>query len=309
MGNKPLHPLVLCSGLACNLLSSICIVFVNKWIYVHYGFPNMTLTCLHFIVTTIGLQICSFFNVFHPKSLPIKSMIPLSLSFCGFVVLTNLSLQYNTVGTYQLIKTLTTPCIIFIHTLFYGRSYSTNIKLTLIPITLGVFLNSYYDVKFNLIGTVFAGTGVLVTSLYQVWVGTKQQEFGVNSMQLLNYQAPLSAVILLVMIPFFEPVTGKGGVLSHWPAEVVGLVFLSGVIAFSVNLTIFWIIGNTSPVTYNMVGHMKFCITLIGGYLLFSDSMKPHQFLGVCSTFFGITLYTYLKLEEQKTPKRIINKI
>ncbi len=28
------------------------------------------------------------------------------------------------------------------------------------------------------------------------------------------------------------------------------MVFLSGVVAFSVNLSIFWIIGNTSPVTY-----------------------------------------------------------
>lgn len=37
-----------------------------------------------------------------------------------------------------------------------------------VPITLGVILNSYYDVRFNLLGTVFAALGVLVTSLYQV---------------------------------------------------------------------------------------------------------------------------------------------
>ena len=37
-----------------------------------------------------------------------------------------------------------------------------------IPITLGVFLNSYYDVKFNIFGTFFAGAGVLVTSFYQI---------------------------------------------------------------------------------------------------------------------------------------------
>ena len=37
-----------------------------------------------------------------------------------------------------------------------------------IPIGTGVFLNSYYDLKFNLIGIVFASVGVLVTSLYQV---------------------------------------------------------------------------------------------------------------------------------------------
>ena len=37
-----------------------------------------------------------------------------------------------------------------------------------IPIAVGVFLNSYYDVKFNIIGIVFASIGVFVTSLYQV---------------------------------------------------------------------------------------------------------------------------------------------
>lgn len=136
MQGKALHPALLTFCLVGNLLSSICIVFVNKWIYVHYKFPNMTLTCLHFVITSLGLQLCSFFNVFNQRSLPIKSMVPLSLSFCGFVVLTNLSLQYNTIGTYQLIKTMTTPCIICIHTFFYGRTYSAKVKATLVWIIL-----------------------------------------------------------------------------------------------------------------------------------------------------------------------------
>ena len=36
------------------------------------------------------------------------------------------------------------------------------------PIILGVFLNSWYDVRFNVTGMVFALLGVLVTALYQV---------------------------------------------------------------------------------------------------------------------------------------------
>lgn len=37
-----------------------------------------------------------------------------------------------------------------------------------IPISLGVFINSYYDIKFNIIGTIFALLGVAVTSVYQI---------------------------------------------------------------------------------------------------------------------------------------------
>ncbi|MGH0139603.1 UNVERIFIED_CONTAM: hypothetical protein FKN15_014706 [Acipenser sinensis] len=156
------------TGLVANLLSSICIVFINKWIYVHYGFPNMSLTLIHFVVTWLGLYVCHKLDVFAPKRLQPTKMILLALSFCGFVVFTNLALQNNTIGTYQLAKAMTTPVIIVIQTAYYKKTFSTKIKLTLIPITLGVLLNSYYDVKFNFLGILFATLGVFVTSLYQV---------------------------------------------------------------------------------------------------------------------------------------------
>ncbi|XP_060021436.1 solute carrier family 35 member E3 isoform X2 [Lagenorhynchus albirostris] len=209
------------AGLLLNLLVSICIVFLNKWIYVHYGFPNMSLTLVHFVVTWLGLYVCQKLDMFAPKSLPPSKLLLLALSFCGFVVFTNLSLQNNTIGTYQLAKAMTTPVIIVIQTFCYKKTFSTKIQLTLIPITVGVILNSYYDVKFNFLGTVFAALGVLVTSLYQVWVGAKQHELQVNSMQLLYYQAPMSSAMLLVAVPFFEPVFAEGGIFGPWSVSAL----------------------------------------------------------------------------------------
>ena len=118
-----------------NISSSISIVMLNKWIYTHYGFPNITLTFIHFLVTFLGLKVCEFMNIFNPKRIPIRDCLPLAISFCGFVVLTNLSLQHNTVGTYQLIKVLTTPCIMFIHTYMYNKEYSSQYRITLVSET------------------------------------------------------------------------------------------------------------------------------------------------------------------------------
>lgn len=70
-----------------------------------------------------------------------------------------------------------------------------------------------------------------------------------------------------------------------------------------VNLSIYWIIGNTSPVTYNMFGHFKFCITLCGGYVLFKDPLSFNQGLGILCTLFGILAYTHFKLSEQEGSK------
>ncbi|XP_030856157.1 solute carrier family 35 member E3 isoform X1 [Strongylocentrotus purpuratus] len=301
--------LLISISLVINLCSSILIVFLNKWLYRNHGFPNITLTFLHFLMTSLGLVFCLMLGLFQRKSIPIKNVLPLSLTFCGFVVLTNLSLQNNTVGTYQLAKAMTTPCILIIQTAIYRKTYSTRVKLTLIPITMGVIVNSFYDVRFNVIGTVFATAGVLVTSVYQVWVGTKQREFQVNSMQLLFYQAPLSAFLLLFVIPFCEPIIGEGGLFSSWPPQVYGLVLASCCVAFSVNLSIYWIIGNTSPITYNMVGHAKFCLTLLGGFFLFHEPLAFNQLGGVGLTLSGIVIYTHFKVQEQnqeetKTPAK-----
>ncbi|XP_062587709.1 solute carrier family 35 member E3-like [Saccostrea cucullata] len=283
-----------------NISASISIVLLNKWIYTVHGFPNVSLTCLHFIVTTLGLYVCKNLDIFQPKSVPISKMIPLALTFCGFVVFTNLSLESNTVGTYQLIKMLTTPCIMVIQTLFYSKSFSTSIRLTVVPIALGVTLYSYYDVKFNLLGIFYASIGVLVTSLYQVWVGEKQHELQINSMQLLYYQAPLSAFLLMFVIPIIDgPVYSIHGAMGHWEISTLGVVFLSGLIAFCVNLSIFWIIGNTSPMTYNMAGHLKFCVTLLLGWFIFHDSLTFIQMSGIVFTLTGVTAYTHLKLKEQ----------
>ncbi|XP_077400699.1 solute carrier family 35 member E3 [Vanacampus margaritifer] len=291
------------AGMLANLLSSICIVFINKWIYVQYGFPNMTLTLVHFLVTWLGLFLCQMMDIFSPKRLPLRKIVWLALSFCGFVAFTNLSLQNNTIGTYQLAKVMTTPVIIFIQTAWYKKSFSNKIKLTLVPITIGVILNSYYDVRFKMLGIIFATLGVLVTSLYQVWVGAKQHELQVNSMQLLYYQAPLSSGFLLAIIPFFEPLTGDEGIFGPWSLPALMTVFFSGVVAFMVNLSIYWIIGNTSAVTYNMFGHFKFCITLVGGYLIFQDPLSLNQALGIVCTLVGLLSYTYIKLSEQEEGK------
>ncbi|XP_078532737.1 solute carrier family 35 member E3 [Lissotriton helveticus] len=291
------------AGLLVNLLASTCIVFLNKWLYVRHGFPNLTLTLLHFVFTSLGLCVCRQANLFCPKSLAPRRVVGLALSFCGFVVFTNLSLQSNSIGTYQLVKAMTTPVIIVIQRVWYRKTFSTRIQLTLIPITLGVILNSYYDVKFNLLGLVYAALGVVVTSLYQVWVGAKQHELQVNSMQLLYYQAPMSSVMLMAVVPMFEPVIGEGGIFGPWSLDALSLVLLSGIIAFSVNLSIYWIIGTTSPVTYNMFGHFKFCITLLGGYILFQDPLSLNQGLGISCTLLGILAYTHFKLQEQEENK------
>eukprot|EP00047_Mylnosiga_fluctuans_P020544 m.93456 g.93456 ORF g.93456 m.93456 type:complete len:323 (+) comp8538_c0_seq1:2133-3101(+) len=289
-----------------NYLSSISIVFLNKVVY-NYGFPNLALTLLHFLVTFIGLRICASLGIFEIKKVNIPAVIPLCLSFCGFVVLTNYSLQYNTVGFYQLAKVLTTPCIVVIQSLYYNTTFSWPIKLSLLPICVGVALASNADTSTTTTGLIFAIAGVFVTSFYQIWVQTKQKELDLNPYQLLYYQAPISSVMLAAILPFLEPPFEPQGVFgSNWPSEAWGAVFGSAIVAFVVNLSIFVVIGRTSPITYNVLGHFKLCTVIAGGFLIFGDPLNRAQGMGIVLTLIGVFTYTHLKLNEPKAPAKTV---
>lgn len=131
-------------ALVLNISVSIAIVLTNKWLYTIVGFPNMTLTFMHFVSTFSCLYLCQLFGVFTVKTVPIKSMIPLAICFCGFVVLTNLSLETNSVGTYQVAKVMTTPCILVIQYYFYGKSTNFTTLLTVVIFLLVIKYCYYY---------------------------------------------------------------------------------------------------------------------------------------------------------------------
>jgi solute carrier family 35 protein E3 len=121
-------------SLLVNLMSAVGLIQLNKYIYLNYAFPNMALTCLHFVVTFVGLFLTYRLGSrqFSVKRVPIGKMLPMAVSSCLSVVLTNYSLQYNSVGTYQCFKTFNTPGVVIISYYFYKKHYSTRVILTIV---------------------------------------------------------------------------------------------------------------------------------------------------------------------------------
>eukprot|EP00698_Gefionella_okellyi_P020036 TRINITY_DN6236_c0_g1_i1.p1 TRINITY_DN6236_c0_g1~~TRINITY_DN6236_c0_g1_i1.p1 ORF type:complete len:328 (+),score=64.42 TRINITY_DN6236_c0_g1_i1:24-986(+) len=281
-----------------NVASSIGIVFSNKVVFKTFAWNFGTaLTFVHFVITFLGLFACERAGVFQRKEISIRAILPMCFAFCGFVVLNNLSLLYNSVGFYQICKVLTTPVIMVIQTCFYHTSFPARIKLSLIPVLLGVLIATVTDVEVNFVGTVYALSAVVVTSMYQIWSGTKQKELQVNSMQLLLYQSPISAVMLLFLIPVFDNV---GALVKYtYTSTAISAILFSAVLAFFVNLSIFLVIARTSPVTYNVVGHFKLTLIILGGWFFFDATLDYRNMFGVALTLVGVFIYTHFKMEDQ----------
>jgi solute carrier family 35, member E3 len=73
---------------------------------------------------------------------------------------------------------------------------------------------------------------------------------------------------------------------------------LSCLISVSVNFSTFLVIGKTSPVTYQVLGHLKTCLVLTFGYALLHDPFRWRNILGILIAVIGMVSYSYFCTRE-----------
>lgn len=79
-----------------------------------------------------------------------------------------------------------------------------------------------------------------------------------------------------------------------------GFILLSCLIAVSVNFSTFLVIGKTSPVTCQVLGHLKTCLVLAFGYTLLHDPFTSRNIVGILVAIVGMGLYSYFCTHETK---------
>jgi solute carrier family 35 protein E3 len=77
----------------------------------------------------------------------------------------------------------------------------------------------------------------------------------------------------LQALDYFEAAAASEPTHVHTMLLVLGTCFL----ALLVNFCSFGLIGRTSPITFQVVGHAKTCLVLVGGYVLFPAKAQDTQ--------------------------------
>ncbi|GMI44622.1 hypothetical protein TrCOL_g351 [Triparma columacea] len=280
-----------------NFFSAVGIVFANKYVFHTYGYNFATfVTSLHFVTTSVGGRICLQLGMYKVKELNHMDVLPITVCFCAFVVFNNLSLQYNSVGFYQLMKVLTTPVVVVLQKYLYDIDVDLHLRYCLGLICCGVAVATVSDVSVNAAGTFWAVMGLVSTAFYQLQVSRKQKALKVNALQLLHYQAPQAAAVVMVMTPFLDNIRGPEGLLAYeyGRGSLVAIGVACG-LAFCVNLSTFLVIGHTNPVTYQVLGHFKLVLILISGVVIFGEDSNVVRLCGMVMAFVGILAYTEMK--------------
>lgn len=291
---------------AFSLTQFLCLVLAVFSVF-NFTF-TYALTFIHTVVTVIGMRVFLNFGIFEESRVSKVKLLPLAAAYVAYIVLCNLNLNLNPVGFYQISKIAVAPAVLLINALAYGKTSSREVIMSVCVVCLGVGLATVSDpeISSNISGLLVGFGSVIATALYQIWAGSIQKELSLGSMQLLHEYIPLAALMLGLIVVVLEPL----GVASREPGTILGYeytfpaifaILLSAVLGLLVNLSTFLVIGATSSLTYNVVGHVKTVIILTGGVIFFGDTISSKKMMGIALAMVGIVWYSQIKLREARS--------
>ena len=253
-----------------NIVSVVSVVVVNKKLFseaVGFAFPNC-LMAFHMATTCAGMYLLRCAGLFTPldKHPPIRDVATIAFWQVGSVMFVNYSLLYNTVGQYQVLKLANIPTICVMEYYWKGITYSRRVTLALVLLCCGIGLSTVSDLSINRLGCTFGAMAAVTTGAMHI--GVKSASDVMNPMQHCYYVSRFTCLFFC----FIAFGCGEFIDIAHYTFTRTTLTLLasSGVCAFMINLSVFLIVGQTSPVTYQVVGHVKTLLVFGAGWLFFA---------------------------------------
>jgi solute carrier family 35 protein E3 len=138
--------------------------------------------------------------------------------------------------------------------------------------------------------------------------GELQREFGLNGPELQLAIMPEEFSIGVLCATALENVGENSFAAAEFDVSDICLILATCVFAIGVNVSTFQLIGKTSSVTYQVVGHAKTVLLLVFGYVFFpspweSTAQMVRALVGILVALLGVFAYTKVKLDLQKKPK------
>nr|GMD05880.1 UDP-galactose transporter 1 [Ipomoea batatas] len=293
---------------------NVAVIIMNKWIFqkLDFKFP-LTVSCIHFICSAIGAYLV--IKVLKLKPVIVvdpedrwRRIFPMSFVFCINIVLGNVSLRYIPISFMQTIKSFTPATTVILQWLVWGKHFDWRIWASLIPIVGGILLTSVTELSFNIFGFCAALVGCLATSTKTILAESLLHGYKFDSINTVFYMAPYATMILAVPALVLE---GSGVIewLNSHPVLLPSLAIIigSGVLAFCLNFSIFYVIHSTTAVTFNVAGNLKVAVAVTCSWLIFRNPISALNAIGCTVTLIGCTFYGYVRQlisqQTQETPR------
>ncbi|KAE9605859.1 putative sugar phosphate transporter domain-containing protein [Lupinus albus] len=149
--------------------------------------------------------------------------------------------------------------------------------------------------------TVFVTT--TVTLFIHLFLGFEELELANSFINTVYYMAPFATMILAIPAMLLE---GNGILewlsIHPYPWSALIIILTSGILAFCLNFSIFYVIHSTTAVTFNVAGNLKVAVAVLVSWLIFRNPISYLNSVGCAVTLVGCTFYGYVRHKISQQP-------
>jgi drug/metabolite transporter (DMT)-like permease len=193
-----------------------------------------------------------------------------------------------------------TPVAVLIFSFFSGLEKTSQMELYIVMvICVGVALTSVGESYFSWIGFTFQSLGILAEASRLVMTNLLMKQLKLDPLSSLYYIAPLCACFIGLACLIFE--------FQDLPfdrmqtTDFMAIMVVNAVVAFSLNVAVVLLIGNTSALVLTLAGIIKDILLVFLSILIFGSPVTPLQYAGYSVALLGLNLHK----EYKKNPERI----
>jgi len=281
-----------------NFFAAIAVITLNKRAFSHFPFPA-ALTAVHYFMSWAGIVTLRRAGAFGPRPVPSGHMrVYYALIVCWSVgnALSNISLDRNSVGFYQLAKILVTPSIVAFDFLAYGRRTTVAQAIALLLACIGIGIASVSDVQLKALGAAVACAAVATSAAQKVLNSHVQQIGGMSTLQVMDKAFPPMCLLSLMYVPVFDSNLDQLASLRWFSVESVLAILASAAAAFCATWSATRIFGLISALAHVLLGQVKTCIVLLIGAFFYDARTTTQGIIGASLALGSITAYSMLRL-------------
>ena len=149
-----------------------------------------------------------------------------------------------------------TPIVVLFASYCTGMENPTATEVLLVHIIcIGVAIASYGELKFSWVGFLFISSGIIAESIRLVLTNYLMKHLKLDPLSSLYYISPVCMIMIGCCCYHFE--------YDSLPMErimsssFIQILCINGLVAFSLNVAVVYVISNTSALTFSIAGVFK----------------------------------------------------